>query len=196
MIWPEPRAPESPPPIDNPRVLTARQAEVYTLAADYLAKLGEGCTRAYIAKRLNLSPRGCQTHVDALWRKGWLRSTGSPVLPLHPVSRIRIGEMPYSERRQRQSIYPVDRKPFVEPKLRFFVLQRDHFTCQYCGAASPDVALHVDHVIARSCGGTTTADNLTTACVSCNRGKGVMSAEEWRAELSSLRGPIGIAECS
>lgn len=31
--------------------------------------------------------------------------------------------------------------------LRFKVLRRDGFTCQYCGRRAPDVALHVDHRI-------------------------------------------------
>jgi 5-methylcytosine-specific restriction endonuclease McrA len=57
-------------------------------------------------------------------------------------------------------------------KLRFQVLQRDHFTCQYCGAHAPDVKLEVDHVITVADGGTDDVDNLVTACYACNRGRG------------------------
>ena len=56
-------------------------------------------------------------------------------------------------------------------RLRFQVLQRDKFTCQYCGRKAPDVVLHVDHVLARSNGGSNTLTNLITACADCNLGK-------------------------
>lgn len=61
----------------------------------------------------------------------------------------------------------------IPSKLRFEVLKRDGFRCTYCGR-SPErdgVALHVDHVVARVAGGTTTLDNLRTACADCNHGK-------------------------
>lgn len=59
----------------------------------------------------------------------------------------------------------------VPRRLRFAVLDRDGFTCQYCGAKAPDVKLHVDHVIAASKGGETCFDNLITSCEACNSGK-------------------------
>ena len=62
----------------------------------------------------------------------------------------------------------------VGATLRFRVLQRDGFTCQYCGRKAPDVALQVDHVIPVASGGTAAMDNLRTACADCNTGKGGM----------------------
>lgn len=62
------------------------------------------------------------------------------------------------------------RKP-ISKKLRFQILERDGFTCQYCGASAPDVVLHVDHIHAVSAGGTNKKSNLTTACQACNLGK-------------------------
>lgn len=56
-------------------------------------------------------------------------------------------------------------------RLRWVVLQRDGFACQYCGAAAPDVKLEVDHVLAVCNGGTDDLDNLRTSCYACNRGK-------------------------
>lgn len=56
-------------------------------------------------------------------------------------------------------------------KIRFFILNRDNFTCQYCGRKSPNVVLHVDHIIPRSKGGTSNKNNLITACMECNLGK-------------------------
>ena len=55
--------------------------------------------------------------------------------------------------------------------LRFQILARDNFTCQYCGRGAPDVMLEVDHKIPVSEGGTNESDNLITACAACNRGK-------------------------
>lgn len=57
-------------------------------------------------------------------------------------------------------------------KLRFQVLQRDNFTCQYCGAHGEGVVLEVDHIVPVSKGGRTELSNLITACFDCNRGKG------------------------
>lgn len=56
-------------------------------------------------------------------------------------------------------------------RLRFAVFNRDHFTCQYCGAQPPDVLLVCDHVTPVCEGGETTLDNLMTACETCNQGK-------------------------
>lgn len=62
------------------------------------------------------------------------------------------------------------------PALRFTVFRRDSYTCQYCGRRAPDVELHVDHIVAWSRGGHTTADNLRTACSVCNLGKSAGNA--------------------
>lgn len=57
-------------------------------------------------------------------------------------------------------------------KLRFEVFKRDRFTCQYCGAQPPGAVLVCDHIDPVALGGTTTIDNLITACEPCNQGKG------------------------
>lgn len=54
---------------------------------------------------------------------------------------------------------------------RFFILNRDGFSCRYCGASPGKAELHVDHVVPKSRGGNDEEDNLVTACVSCNLGK-------------------------
>ena len=60
----------------------------------------------------------------------------------------------------------------ISKKMRFEVLKRDKFTCQYCGKQSPDVILHIDHIKPVSKGGKNTMLNLVTSCVDCNLGKG------------------------
>ena len=59
----------------------------------------------------------------------------------------------------------------VSKKLRFEVLKRDNFTCQYCGATSPNAILEVDHINPVSNGGTNDISNLVTSCRDCNKGK-------------------------
>ena len=56
--------------------------------------------------------------------------------------------------------------------LRFTILRRDEYTCQYCGRSAPEVELEIDHRIPVADGGTDDPDNLVAACVDCNAGKG------------------------
>jgi hypothetical protein len=69
-------------------------------------------------------------------------------------------------------------EPFTEPQgkgltLRFRVLERDNFTCVYCGRNPSDdgVKLEVDHIFPKSRGGTDELANLVTSCRECNQGK-------------------------
>lgn len=59
-------------------------------------------------------------------------------------------------------------------KLRWQILERDNFTCQYCGRNVRDdhVKLQIEHIIPKSKGGTSAPNNLLTSCVECNLGKG------------------------
>ena len=56
-------------------------------------------------------------------------------------------------------------------KQRLRVLNRDAWTCTYCGQP----ATEVDHIIPRKVGGGHDLDNLTAACRSCNLLKGARS---------------------
>lgn len=57
---------------------------------------------------------------------------------------------------------------------RFLILERDDFSCFYCGKKSyrDGAELHVDHVIPRHLGGKSSPNNLVTACKECNLQKG------------------------
>lgn len=59
----------------------------------------------------------------------------------------------------------------VWPKKRFSILQRDGFTCKYCGWKPPFVQLQVDHVIPKSEWGWDNEENLVSCCSVCNSGK-------------------------
>lgn len=59
----------------------------------------------------------------------------------------------------------------LSKKVRFEVLKRDKFTCQYCGGVAPNVLLQIDHIIPVSKGGDDSIMNLITSCQPCNSGK-------------------------
>jgi hypothetical protein len=65
----------------------------------------------------------------------------------------------------------MSKRKALSKKIRFEVFKRDSFKCQYCGHASPDVILHVDHIHPVSQGGDDDILNLITSCDSCNSGK-------------------------
>lgn len=71
--------------------------------------------------------------------------------------------------------------------LRFEVLKRDSFKCQYCGAAAPDVLLEVDHIKPVAGGGTDDIWNLVTACKPCNAGKSYKLLDDNAAITKSKR---------
>ena len=56
---------------------------------------------------------------------------------------------------------------------RFVLLDRDNFTCAYCGKSSltSEIELELDHIIPVSEGGEDKAENLITSCKNCNRSK-------------------------
>ncbi len=62
--------------------------------------------------------------------------------------------------------------------MRFSILMRDGFACRYCGDKPPQKQLVVDHVTSIEDGGARTDfDNLVTACIPCNSGKGKRSLD-------------------
>lgn len=74
-------------------------------------------------------------------------------------------------------------KPFFErgisKETRAFVLDRNGFTCQMCGAAAGEphpydegrkTRLHIGHIIDKSMGGSDEANNLRAICSVCNEG--------------------------
>lgn len=63
---------------------------------------------------------------------------------------------------------PRDTEP-VTNDTRIFVWQRDGGACRNCGSTHD---LHFDHVIPRSWGGASTAENIQLLCRGCNLRKG------------------------
>ena len=59
----------------------------------------------------------------------------------------------------------------MQTAIRFKILDRDNFTCQYCGRSAPEVKLEVDHINPVKNGGDNSSENMVTACKECNIGK-------------------------
>ena len=59
-------------------------------------------------------------------------------------------------------------------RLRFRILNRDEFTCRYCGNSPTKdklCTLHIDHIDSQSKVTNNSEKNLITACAICNYGK-------------------------
>ncbi len=60
---------------------------------------------------------------------------------------------------------------------------RDRYCCQYCGKKELARDLTLDHILPRAQGGTTTPQNLVSACKTCNQRKGNRTPEQARMPL-------------
>lgn len=81
-------------------------------------------------------------------------------------------------------------KPSIQSKeYRVMIYTRDNFTCAYChnslvlGDNTKFTKPTLDHILARSKGGSDLPENLITSCESCNKSKGTKDFEEFM-ELS------------
>lgn len=67
---------------------------------------------------------------------------------------------------------------YEDPALRESLLERDGWRCRYCGEAVSSGTATLDHLIPRALSGPNTADNLATACLTCNSIKAGRTYEE------------------
>jgi len=74
----------------------------------------------------------------------------------------------------------------ISKETRAFVLDRNGFTCQMCGAVAGEdhpysigrkTRLHIGHIIDKSQGGTDEPDNLRALCSVCNEGAANLTLE-------------------
>lgn len=70
------------------------------------------------------------------------------------------------------------------------ILGRDKFRCQYCNKRGDMFSLTMDHIIPQSRGGSTSPENLVTACFDCNQRKGDRTPDEARMPL--LKNPAAL----
>jgi len=81
----------------------------------------------------------------------------------------------------------------ISKETRAFVLDRNGFTCQMCGAVAGELhpydptrktRLHIGHVIYKSLGGSDEASNLKAICSVCNEGAANITLQ--RPDLNKL----------
>jgi len=69
------------------------------------------------------------------------------------------------------------RRVYIPASLRRLIVERARRRCEYCQMPEEHCAdiFELEHIVARTKGGETTADNLAFACPYCNRRKGARS---------------------
>lgn len=77
------------------------------------------------------------------------------------------------------------RQAYVSGSTRYNVFKRASYRCELCGAHEHQAALHIDHIIPRSKGGTNDLSNFQALCQSCNTSKRNEDATDFRAIASS-----------
>ena len=85
----------------------------------------------------------------------------------------------YNTEPYKLGIQAIERKKMTA-NLKKFILERDDYTCQACGASLHNdfnLKLEVDHIVPISKGGKTDPSNLQTLCRKCNRSKGAKPME-------------------
>ncbi len=79
----------------------------------------------------------------------------------------------------------------IPAAIRRFILERDEFTCRYCGALE---ATGIDHITPWAQGGTHHPHNLVTACNRCNSIAGLRDFAELSEKLRYVRARIEILD--
>ena len=117
---------------------------------------------ALIAARIGMAPKAFSKARSMLMRGWWLATDGR--LYHDTIVKLVHGMLAARANGWR--------------KFREEVFLRDGYRCRYCG--SSDAPLTLDHVIARSRGGSDAPENLAAACRPCNSSKGAKSLDVWR----------------
>lgn len=104
-----------------------------------------------------------------------------PTLSKHQVVGGRRSEGEYRRHLDR---HPNERR---RESIRSLVLERDNYTCRYCGAQPEMDRLVAEHIVN---GGPTTMENLVTSCRGCNTRKGKKTLQE--AGMTLLPEPVRI----
>ncbi|MGB7444377.1 MAG: RNA-guided endonuclease IscB [Coleofasciculaceae cyanobacterium] len=69
-------------------------------------------------------------------------------------------------------------------ELREYMLEKWHRKCAYCGVS--DTRLEIEHIIAKSKGGSNRVSNLTLSCTKCNQKKGAKPIEQFLKKSTQL----------
>ncbi len=66
---------------------------------------------------------------------------------------------------------------YVDKKA--YLLERENYSCIYCGTHASKAKMEIEHVVPRSRGGTDSLNNLVLACHECNQAKSNLSLSEY-----------------
>lgn len=150
----------------------------------YCRACGAGDGRGFRDKRL---PPSLDSRVENVvtWMDRFCRYT--------PVSSITVEHVRFDMQKiQNPEINGVEYQQgaLFGYELREYLLEKFGHQCAYCGGASGDVVLNIDHVIPKSRGGSDRVSNLAIVCRTCNEAKGNRMPEEWLEELNLSSQPL------
>ncbi len=145
-------------------------------------------------------PRNCKANADRYhtWHTrdmdretcacGWWRRKFGSVLSTWTAPELIQGKKASKPltRRKREVIPTLMRNRnqgmnWIRLSTRLAIYSRDGFVCAYCGAEGESLGqgLTLDHVLACELGGSNEANNLITACLSCNSAKQAKTTRQW-----------------
>ena len=133
-------------------------------------------SRKQISERCGIPETRISTVTSQLSDLGYLIKSGQR----GPGKKSLYTFFPYSDSGQRKEVRSHKKMGLKLRKwqsIRENVLERDGYTCQYCGKS--DAKLECDHIFPSSRGGSDNYDNLTTACSDCNQSKRDKTIAEW-----------------
>jgi 5-methylcytosine-specific restriction endonuclease McrA len=84
-------------------------------------------------------------------------------------------------------VYMIRRPRHTRRLTKFEILERDRYTCQYCGRQTTQLTL--DHVIPRQHSGPHTWENVVAACLGCNCKKAGRTPAEAKMKLLTRPAP-------
>ena len=95
------------------------------------------------------------------------------------IDKVMIESVSFDTAQMSSDDYLVDtdyqQGPLYNTNLRDFIFSKTNGRCSYCGAK----ATEIDHIVARSNGGTNSTYNLTPTCRACNQIKSNLSLKEF-----------------
>ena len=74
---------------------------------------------------------------------------------------------------------------YISGSSRYNILKRAKYRCELCGAHEEQIALHVDHIVPRSKGGSDDLSNLQALCMTCNTNKRAEDDTDFRGIADS-----------
>lgn len=80
-------AAQDPPPRVPLNALTLKQRRLVEAIDEYSRVTGEPCSAYYLARRIGVHHTTIREHLEALHRRGWVRTATAPVQLTGPIER-------------------------------------------------------------------------------------------------------------